>query len=425
MKIAIIGTGIAGNVAAHRLNRDHDITVFEASGRIGGHTHTVDVNHAGRDYAVDTGFIVYNDRTYPNFVALLNELGVASQPSNMSFSVRNEVSGLEYNGTSLNALFAQRSNILRLSFHRMIRDILRFNREALAVLRPDAPDLTLGEFLAERRYSHEFVDNYIVPMGSAIWSAAPRQVRRMPAAFFVRFFENHGFLSIDDRPTWRVVSGGSNRYVEKLVAGHRHRIHLNAPVQAIRRLPTHVEIKVRGADTLRFDQVFIACHSDQALALLADATALEREVLGGIAYQDNEAVLHTDERLMPRCKRAWAAWNYHTTGERSDRVAVTYNMNILQNIDAPVQFCVTLNNTRAVDPSRILRKIQYAHPVFTRETPALQQRQSEIDAVRRTYFCGAYWRFGFHEDGVVSALNALRHFQERVGHEERNLRRVG
>jgi len=425
MKIAVIGTGIAGNVAAYRLARDHQVTVFEASDRIGGHTNTVDVALAGRNYAVDTGFIVYNDRTYPNFIALLDELGVASQASDMSFSVQNKQSGLEYNGTSLNALFAQRINLFRPSFHGMLRDILRFNRQAKRVLDPDSLDLTLGQFLENHGYSQAFINDYIIPMGAAIWSASPGMMRKMSASFFVRFFENHGLLSVNDHPTWRVIRGGSRNYVDKLVAGHRQGIHLNTPVQSIHRYPTHVELKVRGAEAQRFDQVFIACHSDQALALLADASPLEREVLGAIAYQPNEAVLHTDARLMPRRKRAWAAWNYYVADDVSERAAVTYNMNILQGLEAPVQFCVTLNNSRAIDPSRILKRIRYEHPIFTLEALAAQQRHAEVNGPRRTYFCGAYWRFGFHEDGVISSLNALQHFEDKVRHEQRDLRRAG
>lgn len=425
MKIAVVGSGIAGNVAAYRLARDHDITVFEAADRTGGHTHTVDVSHAGRTYAIDTGFIVFNDRTYPHFRALLDELGVASHECDMSFSVRNGSSGLEYKGSTLGSLFAQRRNLLRPAFHRMLRDILRFNREAPELLATETADLTLGDFLDRQRYSRAFVDDYIVPMGAAIWSAPPGAVARMPASFFVRFFENHGMLTVNDRPKWRVISGGSRNYVEKLVATYRDRIRLCSPVDSISRWPSHVEIRTRGAAPERFDQVFIACHSDEALALLADASPLEREVLGAIRYQPNEAVLHTDQRLMPRRRRAWAAWNYHIAAANPERVAVTYNMNTLQGIDAPVQFCVTLNHAQAIDPSRIIRRIRYAHPVFSREAVVAQGRQAEVNGCRRTYFCGAYWRFGFHEDGVVSALNSLQHFQEREGYAERNLRRAG
>lgn len=433
-KIAVIGTGIAGNLAAFRLAPEHDITVYEADSRIGGHTNTVDVVAAGKRWAVDTGFIVFNNATYPNFIALLDELGVESQDSNMSFSMRNERNGLEYNGASLNTLFAQRRNLLRPSFYRMLRDILRFNREALALLNEPRNTITLGDYLKKNGYSREFVDHYIVPMGAAIWSATPDGMGTVPAGFFVRFLYNHGLLSIDDRPTWRVIKGGSNNYVEKLVAGHRDRIRLNSPVQWIRRHPEHIEVKAKGAGVERYDQVFLACHSDQALRMLADPTPQERDVLGAIEYQKNEAVLHTDTSLMPRRRLAWAAWNYHipaVAGMPKGRVALTYNMNILQSLKAPVQFCVTLNHRQAIDPDKIIRVINYSHPIFTERAVAAQKRHRDINGARRTYFCGAYWRYGFHEDGVLSAMNALEHFREDLpyyefrNHEQQYLLRAG
>ena len=433
-KIAVIGTGIAGNLAAFRLAPEHDITVYEADSRIGGHTNTVDVVAAGKRWAVDTGFIVFNNATYPNFIALLDELGVESQDSNMSFSMRNERNGLEYNGASLNTLFAQRRNLLRPSFYRMLRDILRFNREALALLNEPGNTITLGDYLKKNGYSREFVDHYIVPMGAAIWSATPDGMGTVPAGFFVRFLYNHGLLSIDDRPTWRVIKGGSNNYVEKLVAGHRDRIRLNSPVQWIRRHPEHIEVKAKGAGVERYDQVFLACHSDQALRMLADPTPQERDVLGAIEYQKNEAVLHTDTSLMPRRRLAWAAWNYHmpaVAGMPKGRVALTYNMNILQSLKAPVQFCVTLNHRQAIDPDKIIRVINYSHPIFTERAVAAQKRHRDINGARRTYFCGAYWRYGFHEDGVLSAMNALEHFREDLpyyefrDHEQQYLLRAG
>lgn len=430
MKIAIIGTGIAGNVAAYHLAREHEITVFEAADRIGGHTHTLDVNHAGRQYAIDTGFIVFNEKTYPNFIRLLDELGVAWQDSDMSFSVQDERSGLEYNGSTLNSLFAQRRNILSPKFHRMIRDILRFNRKAPELLAETAPDISLDDYLDVGRYSRQFIDQFIIPMGAAIWSAQPEQMGRMPARFFVRFFHNHGMLSVNDRPVWRVISGGSKQYVERLVAGHRDRIRLNTPVESVRRMPGYVEIKARGLEVAHFDHVFFACHSDQALSLLADPAPLEREVLGAIRYQVNDAVLHTDASLMPKRKLAWAAWNYHKLKQQQDRVALTYNMNILQGINAPEQFCVTLNNTRAIRPERIIHWQQYSHPVFTPQAVEAQKKHKQINGLGlngrgRSWFCGAYWRYGFHEDGVVSALDALSHFKERMDYEKRNIRRAG
>lgn len=433
-KIAVIGTGIAGNLAAFRLAPEHDITVYEADSRIGGHTNTVDVMAGGKRWAVDTGFIVFNNATYPNFIALLDELGVASQDSNMSFSVRNERNGLEYNGASLNALFAQRKNLLRPSFYRMLRDILRFNREAPALLNEPANTITLGDYLHKNGYSREFVDHYIVPMGAAIWSATPDGMGAVPAGFFVRFFHNHGLLSVDDRPAWRVIKGGSNSYVEKLVAGHRDQIRLNSPVQWIRRHPEYIEVKAKGTTVERYDQVFLACHSDQALRLLADPTPQEKEVLGAIEYQNNEAVLHTDASLMPRRRLAWAAWNYHIPAQAAmskGRVALTYNMNILQSLKAPVQFCVTLNHRQAIDPDKIIRVINYSHPIFTERAVAAQKRHRDINGARRTYFCGAYWRYGFHEDAVLSAMNALEHFREDLpyyefrNHEKQYLLRTG
>jgi predicted NAD/FAD-binding protein len=424
MKIAVIGAGIAGNVAAYHLAREHEVTVFEAGSHLGGHTHTHEVEQAGRRYSVDTGFIVFNDWTYPNFIRLLDELGVASQPSNMGFSVRDERSGLEYSGSTLDTLFAQRRNLLRPSFWRMLRDILRFNREAPALLARPGDDVTLGDHLEENAYSRGFVEHYIVPMGAAIWSTDPQKMLRFPARYFVGFLHNHGLLSVDDRPQWRVIRGGSARYVEALTAVFRDRVRLKTPVQSVRRLAGQVYVKARGTDAERFDAAFLACHSDQALAILADATPLEREILGAIPYQRNEAVLHTDTRLMPRARRAWAAWNYHVLPEEGGRVALTYNMNILQSLDAPEPFLVTLNHSDAIDPARIVKRIRYEHPLYTREGVAAQARQHEINGPLNTYFCGAYWRFGFHEDGVVSALQALEHFRQR-SHAQRTLFRAG
>jgi predicted NAD/FAD-binding protein len=423
VRIAIIGTGISGNVVAHRLHREHDITVFEAADHIGGHTHTHTVVLDGETHQVDTGFIVFNDRTYPNFIELLAELGVESQPSCMSFSVRSERTGLEYNGTSLNTLFAQRRNLFRPSFHRMIRDILRFNRESLRLL-AGGNEITLGEYLHANGYSRELIDDYLIPMGAAIWSTDPTRMLGFPARYFVRFLHNHGLLSIDNRPTWRVIKGGSARYVEKLTAPFRDRIRLRTPVDYVRRLPDRVLIKARGLEPEFYDHVFFACHSDEARLLLADGTPLEREVLSAIPYQENEVVLHTDTSLLPRTRRAWAAWNYHVLREDASRVALTYNMNILQGLEARHTFCVTLNHTEVVDPAKIIRRLVYRHPLYTPGGVAAQSRQHEVNGVNRTYFCGAYWRFGFHEDGVVSALNALRHFRQ-TAHAQRYLSRVG
>lgn len=412
MKVAIVGTGIAGNVAASQLHREHDITIYEAAGHVGGHTHTHEVEQDGHKFCVDTGFIVFNRRNYPHFCALLEKLGVQSQESSMSFSVRSDRENLEYNGTSLNGLFAQRRNLLRPAFLGMVRDILRFNRDAPQLLERHGGEVGLGDYLAGERYGREFTDHYLVPMGAAIWSTDPASMMQFPARFFVRFLHNHGMLTVADRPIWRTVSGGSARYVERLVAPFRDRIRSGAPVESIRRLANGVLVKAKGFDTERFDAVFLACHSDQALALLEDPRPVERVVLGAIGYRSNEAVLHTDTRLMPRARRAWAGWNYHVLDDRRALVALTYNMNILQRLQAPRPLLVTLNRTDAIDPAKVVERITYHHPLFTPAAAAAQSRHAEVNRAG-TYFCGAYWRNGFHEDGVWSALEALRHFREQ------------
>ena len=425
MKIAIVGAGIAGNVVAYYLSQEHDITVFEANDYVGGHTHTHDIEWKGKRYPVDSGFIVFNYKTYPQFTQLLKDLGVAVQPSSMSFSVKCERTGLEYNGTTLNTLFAQRRNLLRPSFYRMIKDILRFNREAPSLLTSSPAQVSLEEYLSQGRYGREFIEQYLIPMGAAIWSADPSQLSSMPAHFFIRFFHNHGMLSVNDRPTWYVIQGGSKEYVRKLTAPFRHRIRVDTPVERITRHPHSVLIKARNKPPEQFEHVFLATHSDQALTLLRDPLPLEREVLSAIPYQENEAVLHTDERVLPQRRLAWAGWNYHLLSNNSHHVPVTYNMNILQGIQAPVQFCVTLNNSQVIDPQKIIKRITYHHPFFTPKAVLAQQRQAEINGIKRTYFCGAYWRFGFHEDGVVSALNALEHFKGKHNHAQLPVRGAG
>ena len=424
MKVAIIGTGIAGNVAAYRLRQSHEITVYEGAAYIGGHTNTVDIEESDRTIPVDTGFIVFNDRTYPNFINILDEIGQESQPSEMSFSVRTEDGRLEYNGASINALFSQRSNILRPPFYRMIRDILRFNREAVSSLDEEDCGQTLGAYLLKHGYSREFLESYLVPMAAAIWSSEPQAIENMPLRFLIRFFDNHGLLQLKDRPNWRVIRGGSREYVKKLVAAHRDRIRLNSPVMRINRKAHGVQVFTSDNGGEWYDAVFIAAHSDQALKMLDTPTPAENEVLGAIRYQDNEAILHTDASAMPTRRRAWAAWNYHLPRDPRKHVSVTYNMNILQSIDSDVQYCVTLNNDQRIDSSTIIRRIQYQHPVYTRETVAAQARQAEINSAR-TFYCGAYWRNGFHEDGVVSAIAAVEHFEEGLRHGELYLRRAG
>ena len=411
MRIAIVGAGISGLVAAHHLHREHDITVYEANDYVGGHTNTVRVDLGEETHWVDTGFIVLNDRNYPSFEPLLEELGVATQPSKMSFSVSDGHGGFEYAGTP-RGLFAQRSHLASPHFLRMVGDLVRFNREARSLLQGDpASGPSLREFLDRGGYSKWFVERLIVPQAAAVWSAEPAQMWSFPAAFLARFFHNHGMLGFRDRPQWRTVTGGSRRYVEEITRPFADRIRTSAPVRAVTRGPEGVEVAADGCETERFDEVVIAAHSDQALAMLTDPSELERELLGAVAYQPNEAVLHTDERMLPRRLAAWASWNYHLTPEPPAGAQLTYWMNNLQSIDSPTNFLVTLNRTEAIDPGRIIRTIPYAHPVFTPEGVAAQARHGEISGVDRTHYCGAYWRWGFHEDGVVSALKAI----ERVG----------
>ena len=410
MKIAIIGSGIAGNTIAHHLYKEHDITVFEAESHIGGHTHTHHIQYEGSNYNVDTGFIVFNDRTYPNFIALLDELKVAWQPSDMSFSVRSEKNGLEYNGTSLNTLFAQRSNLFKPSFHQMIRDILRFNKTSLALL-SDGNEIRLGDYLQQGKYSQQFIDHYIIPMGAAIWSTEARQMLDFPARFFVRFFHHHGMLTVNDRPQWCTVTGGSARYVNALTEPFKHKIKLNTPIESVRRLKTSVCVKPLFGDEEKFEYVFFACHSNQALKMLSDSTQAEVDILSAIPYQENTVYLHHDSSLMPKRKLAWAAWNYHVTEQPMDKVAVTYNMNILQNLQSNEPLLVTLNHTNLINPAKVIKRLKYMHPVYTVAGATAQARHAEISGVNRTGFAGAYWQNGFHEDGVVSALAALKHFE--------------
>ena len=425
MRIAVVGAGVAGLYAAWRLSRQHEVTLYEAAGYAGGHTATVDVEAAGRAWAVDTGFIVFNDWTYPNFIAMLSELGVAWQPSDMSFSLRCERTGLEYNGTSLNALFAQRRNLLRPSFLRMIADILRFNARSRAALASLDGAQTLGEYLERGGYSRQFVEHYVVPMGRAIWSAEASSMLGFPARFFIEFFERHGFLSVNDRPVWQTVAGGSREYVRALLRDARLDLRLSAPVESIRRLPGEVRVRTRRGEVAAYDRVFLACHSDQALRMLESPSVAEREVLGAFPYAANEVILHTDERLLPRRPLARAAWNYHLLADPREPVAVTYDMNVLQSMDAPVRFLVTLNNGAAIDEARVLRSFRYDHPVYSPAAVAAQRRHRELNGAGSTYYCGAYWRCGFHEDGVVSAQAALAHFEEDLSSGELPLSRVG
>jgi len=414
MKVAIVGSGISGLLAARLLAADHDIHVFEALAYAGGHTNTVAFEAFGKAYAADTGFMVFNDRTYPNFVRLLQMLNVPARTSDMSFSVRCDRTGLEYQGSSLNGLFAQRRNLLRPSFYRMLREILRFNRQALELVQSGDCDLELGQYLERNRFSREFVDHYLIPMAAAIWSAPPQQLRQFPAQFLVRFFHNHGLLTVKGHPQWKTVQGGAARYVEALTRPFADRIRLNCPVLSIRRAPDRVAVTCKGGGPEYFDAVVLATHADQTLALLADARDAERDILSAFPYQRNDTLLHTDPTLLPRCRRAWASWNYCIPREEGRPVVLTYNLNRLQGHVSPDPICVTLNATRAIDERRVIQRIEYHHPVYSRGAIAAQQRFHEINGQNRTYFCGAYWGHGFHEDGVNSALAVGQSFGKRL-----------
>jgi uncharacterized protein len=408
---------VSGLVTAHLLAPRHEVTVFEAAAYAGGHTNTIRVDTPHETHEVDTGFIVFNDRNYPNFERLLGRLGVATQPSTMTFGVSDGRGDFEYMGGSANGLFAKRAHLITPWFHRMVADMARFNRASRELLHMGAHDgdgPSLGQWLEHHRFSRPFIDRLIVPQASAVWSADPAQMWTFPARFLAEFFDNHGMLSFRGRPRWRTVTGGSARYVESLLQRFTGRLRLRTPVQAIRRGSDDVLLTPRGGEPERFDEVVLATHSDQALGLLEDASDTERRLLGAIPYQPNEAVLHTDTALLPRRRRAWASWNYHLGDGAAGGATVTYHMNRLQSLRAEREFCVTLNRTHAIDPAKIIRTIPYAHPVYTSEGMAAQRRFAEINARNHTHFCGAYWGWGFHEDGVTSALRVAERFGARL-----------
>ena len=410
MKIAVVGSGVSGLVCAHLLAPRHDVVLFEAERRVGGHVHTVDVPGPVGPTAVDTGFIVFNTRTYPNFVRLLGHLGVASRPSDMSFSVRSDRRDLEYAGSGLAALYAQHRNLLSPRFHRMVLDILRFYREARGLL-AEGPEVELVAWLRERGYSKAFVEDHILPMVGAVWSSSRDGARAFPARFLVRFFENHGFLEVNDRPAWLTVAGGSRTYVRAILDGFKGELRTGCPVKSIRREEDAVVVRPKDGAAERFDHAIVACHADQAARLLEDPSPAEDELLAAFPYRANDVLLHDDERVMPRLRRTWSSWNYHLDDEARPGASVTYWMNRLQRLPDRRQFFVTLNRGQVVRPERILERLVYEHPVFTASGVAAQARHPELVDHRRTSYCGAYWRNGFHEDGVVSALRVCRRFE--------------
>ena len=415
MKLAIIGSGISGLTVGHLLNRKHDISIFEANDYIGGHTHTHKLNIRNRDYLIDTGFIVYNERTYPSFIKLLDQLGVERQLSTMGFSVKSTSKDYEYSGESINSLFAKRSNIFRLSFLKMLYEMYKFGKEADSNGLGLNVTMTLGEYLKEKKYSKEFIHYFITPMGAAIWSTPANKVLDMPAYFFIKFFYNHGMLEISNRPNWWVIKNGSSQYISKLIKGFEDKIYLSSPVKKVARTGDGVELfLVKNDKKLNFDAVIFATHSDQALSLLESPSDLEEEILKSFPYQKNEVLLHTDDTVLPKRKLAWASWNYQLDADQSAPVVLTYNMNILQSIQSDQTFCVTLNDHDSVDQSKVIKKLSYDHPLFTVDAIAAQKRKHEISGINNTYYCGAYWRNGFHEDGVVSALDVCKQFGETL-----------
>ena len=411
-KVAIIGSGISGLTSAYLLNKHHNVQVFEINDYIGGHTATIDFELDETPYSIDTGFIVFNDKTYPNFLKLLSQIGIQKQPTEMSFSVTNPVTGLEYNGNNLNTLFAQRRNIANPRFWSLISQILKFNKLCKALYDSNSipVKLSLGEFLDDNGFNDYFCQNYILPMAAAIWSSSLNQVKQFELSFFIRFFYNHGLLNIQDRPQWYVIPGGSKSYIKPLIKDFEDKIHLNANIQAVTRNRDGVELTFENNRTEQFDDVIFACHSDQALKLLSDPTENEKAVLSAMPYVNNEVVLHTDKAMLPKRELAWASWNYLLSGDEDALASVTYNMNILQGLDVEPTFCVTLNKTDAINPEKIIRKFNYTHPVFSTESQKAQLQRDTICGKHNTHFAGAYWYNGFHEDGVRSGVDVAKRF---------------
>lgn len=414
MKLGIIGAGISGLTAAYVLHKDFDITVFEANEHIGGHTHTVDVKTAEGSYAVDTGFIVFNEGTYPNFCKMLRQLGISWQPTPMTFSVKCERTGLEYSPHTFNTFFAQRSNLLKPAFWRMIYEINQFRRSFDDLLASDRNDMPLVTYLRNAGYSERFINHFIVPMGASLWSADPTLFESFPLGTFVRFFRNHGIFEVQHPLQWYVIKGGSARYVEKMIAPFANRIRTGMPVHRVSRNSSVVEVVCADGSSHRFDQVIIAAHSDQALSMLDQPTEAEREILGAMPYQENTVFLHTDRFVLPSRKWIWASWNYLIPRETMQRVAVTYNMNILQTINSPIDFCVTLNKSDTISEESLIGRYLYSHPIYKSGSSAMQQRHDEISGTNRVHFCGAYWGYGFHEDGVRSALKVCKCFGKEL-----------
>jgi predicted NAD/FAD-binding protein len=411
MRIGIIGAGISGITCAHLLRKQHDIEILEAADYVGGHTNTIDVERSGGHWAVDTGFIVFNKQNYPNFIKLIESYGVAFQPGPMSFSVKCERTGLEYGFSSLNALFAQRRNLFSASFWRMLMDIRRFQKEYDRLLEDSRDEArTLAEYLKEAGYSPRFADHFLIPFGAAIWSADPDTFGTHPIRQFVQFFKNHGFLDPKTLLQWYVISGGSREYVKKVIKPFEDRIRLNTRVKRVRRTPDAIRVFMEDGSERTFDRVIFCNHSNEALESLENPTPDEERILGALPYQVNDIVLHTDARVLPQRRQTWASWNYCIPRQPHGRVTVTYDMNILQTLHAPCEFLVSLNPTDDIPADSIVERHVCYHPVYTSAGVEAREQHAVINGTDRLHYAGAYWGYGFHEDGVRSALAACEPF---------------
>ncbi|MDA8561649.1 FAD-dependent oxidoreductase [Gammaproteobacteria bacterium] len=403
MRIAIVGSGISGLTAAFLLNKKHDVYVFEKENWIGGHTHTLDVIENNRNLAIDTGFIVFNDKTYPYFNKLLNKLGVEKQKTTMSFSVANQYRGIEYNGTDLKGIFAQRQNILNINFIKMLVSILKLNKIAKGITKLDY-NLSLADFISEYKINHYTVENYLLPMCCAIWSCEQEQMLDTPARFLFNFLNNHGMLNINDRPQWYTVKNGSKQYVNALVGSESIKFYKDSPVQKVIRTESSVKINTSNESHV-FDKVIMATHANDTLTLIENPNSEEANILSCFPYQDNHVALHTDTSVLPKNRRAWAGWNYRVDEGNKQSCRLSYNMNILQNIQSKTTYCVSVNQSDLIDKNKLIAEFTYAHPVYTQSGLKAQKQQLAISGVNNIFYCGAYWRYGFHEDGVRSALH--------------------
>lgn len=408
-RIAVIGAGVAGLSAGYFLSRRHEVHLFEREDRLGGHTHTITVEGPGGPVRLDTGFLVHNDRTYPNLVRLFRELGISTRESDMSFGITCRRTGLEYSSRGVSGYFAQPRNLCSPTHLRLLAEITRFNRLAPTLLAtPGGDALTLGDFLDSRRFGEQFTYRYLLPMASAIWSASLDSIRSFPALTLVRFFDNHGLLRLRSQPTWKVVLDGSDTYIPGLIAPLDSRVHRGAAIDTVRRSEQGVTITFTDRLPMSFDEVVFACHGDQVLPLLADATDDERDVFRHFTTTTNRVCLHTDASVLPRRRAARASWNYLLAGDEASPPTVTYDLNRLQGLRTPERYCVTLNPSAPIERDRVIRHLTYRHPLYTRDAIRAQERWSAVSGVRRTHYCGAYWGYGFHEDGVNSALRVAR-----------------